>query len=183
VKRALLVIDVQNEYFSGRLPVTYPADSFANILATMDAAHRAGMPVAVIRHGSPVADSPVFRKGSHEWELHAEIAARPHDILIDKEWPDSFHGTGLRGWLTDDGADSVAIVGYMTHQCCQVTAWRAWHLGYGVEFLADATGTLDRPGLAGPVAAEDLHRAILATMGRFADVTNTADWLQRIATA
>lgn len=181
MKRALLVIDVQNEYFTGKLPVSHPVGSFANILAAMDAAQRASVPIAVIRHGSPLADSPVFRRGSHEWELHAEIAARPQDILIDKEWPDSFHGTGLRGWLTDVGADTVTIVGYMTQQCCQTTAWRAWHLGYKVEFITDATGTLDRPGFLGPVAAEELHRAIIATMGRFADVTSTTDWLKRIA--
>jgi nicotinamidase-related amidase len=181
MKRALLVIDVQNEYFTGRLPVTHPANSFANILATMDAAHRTGVPIAVIRHGSPASDSPVFRKGSHEWELHADVAGRPHYILIDKEWPDSFHGTGLRGWLTDVGADTVTIAGYMTQQCCQTTAWRAWHLGYQVEFLADATGTLDRPGFAGSVKAEELHRAIIATMGRFAKVMNTADWIARLA--
>jgi nicotinamidase-related amidase len=181
VKRALLVIDVQNEYFTGRLPVTHPADSFANILATMDAAHRTGMPIAVIRHGSLVADSPVFRKGSHEWDLHAEIATRPHDILIDKEWPDSFHGTGLRGWLTDVGADTVVIIGYMTQMCCQTTASRAWHLGYRVEFIADATGTLALKGLAGPVSADELYRSVIATLSRFADVMSTADWLNRIA--
>jgi nicotinamidase-related amidase len=181
MKRAMLVIDVQNEYFTGKLPVTHPANSFANILAAMDAARLAGVPIAVIRHTSPDSDSPVFRKGSSERELHDEIAKRSCDILIDKAWPDSFHSTGLRGWLTDIGADTVCIAGYMTQQCCQTTAWRAWHLGYRVEFLADATGTLDRPGFLGPVSAEELHRAIIATMGRFADVMNSADWIARIA--
>lgn len=181
MKRALLVIDVQNEYFSGRLPVTHPNGSLANILATMDAAHHAKVPIAVIRHGSPAADSPVFRKGSHEWYLHAGIAARPHDILIDKEWPDSFHGTGLLGWLTDVGADTVAIAGYMTQMCCQTTASRAWHLGYRVEFIADATGTLALRCIAGPVSADELYRSVIATLSRFADVVNTADWLKRIA--
>jgi nicotinamidase-related amidase len=180
LKRALLVIDVQNEYFTGRLPVTHPIASFNNILSVMDAAHRVGMPIAVIRHGGVAPDSPVFCKGSHEWELHADIAARPYDMLIDKEWPDSFHGTGLRRWLTDVGADTVAIAGYMTQMCCQTTASRAWHIGYKVEFIADANGTLDRPGFAGPVTAEELHRAIIATVGRFADLLNTADWLKRI---
>jgi nicotinamidase-related amidase len=180
MRRALLVIDVQNEYFTGRLPVTYPAGSFDNILATMDAAQRASIPIAVIRHGSAAPDSPVFRKGSHEWELHAGIAARPYDILIDKEWPDSFHGTGLRGWLTDVGADTVAIAGYMTQMCCQTTASRAWHIGYRVEFIADATGTLDRDGLAGPVKADELYRSVIATLTRYADVVNTAEWLTRI---
>ncbi len=181
MKRALLVIDVQNEYFTGRLPVSHPSGSFENILAVMDAAHRLGVPTAVIRHGSASPDSPVFRKGSHEWELHADIAARRYDVLIDKEWPDSFHGTGLRGWLTDVGADTVAIAGYMTQMCCQTTASRAWHIGYGVEFIADATGTLDRTGLAGPVTADELYRSVIATLARFADVVNTADWLARIA--
>jgi nicotinamidase-related amidase len=181
MKRALLVIDVQNEYFTGRLPVTHPAGSFDNILAVMDAAHRTGVPTAVIRHGSPEPDSPVFRKGGHEWELHADIASRPRDILIDKEWPDSFHGTGLRGWLADFKVDTVAIIGYMTQQCCQTTASRAWHLGYEVEFIADATGTLDRKGFAGPVTANELYRSVIATLGRFADVTSTAEWLTRIA--
>lgn len=181
MKRALLVIDVQNEYFTGRLPVTHPAGSFANILATMDAAHRCGIPVAVIRHASPAPEAPVFRKGSREWELHADVAARSHDALIDKEWPDSFHGTGLRDWLTEVGADTVTVAGYMTQMCCQTTASRAWHLGYRVEFLADATGTLDRSGFAGPVTAEELHRSILATVSRYADVMNTTDWLARVA--
>lgn len=181
MKRALLIIDVQNEYFTGGLPVSHPSGSFDNILAVTDAAHRAGMPTAVVRHGSAAPDAPLFRKGSHEWELHADIAARPYDILIDKEWPDSFHGTGLRGWLTDVNADTVVIAGYMTQMCCQTTASRAWHLGYKVEFIADATGTLDREGIAGSVTADELYRAVIATLTRYADVTNTTDWLTRIA--
>lgn len=181
MKRALLVIDVQNEYFTGQLPITHPSGSFGRILAVMDAAHHAGMPTAVIRHGSGTPDSPVFRRGSHEWDLHADIAARPCNIVIDKEWPDSFHGTGLRGWLTDIGADTVVIAGYMTQMCCQATASRAWHLGYRVEFIADATGTLDRKGIAGPVTADELYRSVITTLTRYADVVHAADWLTRIA--
>ncbi|MGE5677325.1 MAG: cysteine hydrolase, partial [Pseudomonadota bacterium] len=32
MKRVLLVIDVQNEYFTGKLPVTYPEGSLDNII-------------------------------------------------------------------------------------------------------------------------------------------------------
>jgi nicotinamidase-related amidase len=181
MNRALLVIDVQNEYFTGQVPVSHPAGNLGRILAAMDGAHRAGIPVAVIRHGSPAPETPVFRKGSHEWQLHPDIAARPRDVLIDKEWPDSFHGTGLGPWLAERRIDTVAVTGYMTQMCCQTTASRAWHLGYRVEFVADATGTLDRPGFAGPVSADELYRSILATVARYTEVLNTADWLARIA--
>jgi nicotinamidase-related amidase len=86
-KRALLVVDAQNEYFTGKLPVTHPRDSLANVLRAMDEAQTSGVPVVVIQHTAPQPDSSVFRKGSREWELHPEIAARPHDELIQKSLP------------------------------------------------------------------------------------------------
>src|SRR5208282_5184060 len=63
-ERALLVIDVQNEYFTGKLPITYPAGSLTNVLSAMDAAREHGVPVVAIQHASPQPDAPVFRKGS-----------------------------------------------------------------------------------------------------------------------
>ena len=109
MKRALLVIDVQNEYFTGRLPVTHPAGSFNNILGAMDAAMKYALPVAVIQNTSLAADSPVFRKGTPEWELHPEIDKRRRDILIEKNLPDSFMGTILEDWLKQKEIDTVAI--------------------------------------------------------------------------
>jgi nicotinamidase-related amidase len=63
-KRALLVIDVQIEYFTGKLPITYPAGSLTNVLSAMDAAQAHGVPVVAIQHASPQPVAPVFRKGS-----------------------------------------------------------------------------------------------------------------------
>ena len=93
--RALLVIDVQNEYFTGKLPITYPADSLPNILSAMDVSCSHGIPVVAIQHASPQPDAAIFRKGSNEWEPHPEVAARPHDVLIHKSLPGSFTGTEL----------------------------------------------------------------------------------------
>ena len=78
MKRALLVIDVQNEYFTGKLPVSYPSGSLENILKAMDAANEHGIPVIVIQHTAKATDSPVFRKGSPEWELHLRL----QDVLM-----------------------------------------------------------------------------------------------------
>ena len=74
-KRALLVIDVQNEYFTGRLPITFPAGSLTNVLSAIDAARAHGVQVVAIQHASPQPDAPVFRKGSKEWELHADVVS------------------------------------------------------------------------------------------------------------
>ena len=94
-RQALLVIDVQNEYFTGRLPVTFPEGSLGNILKAMDHAARADIPVAIIQHTAPSKDSPTFRKGSNEWKLHPEVEKQKRDILIEKNLPGSFAGTEI----------------------------------------------------------------------------------------
>ena len=179
-RRALLVIDVQNEYFTGKLPVTHPSGSFDNILKVMDAAARDKMPTAVIQNSAKSPESPVFRKGSREWELHPEIAKRNFDVLIEKNLPDGFTGTILEKWLRDNHIDTVTITGYMTQNCCDTTARRAFHLGFGIEFLSDATGTLSITNEAGSVTAEELHRAILVAQARFGRVVATDEWLEQL---
>ena len=180
MKRALLVIDVQNEYFFGKLPVSYPLGSLSNILAVMDAAAVNRIPVVVIRHAAKSEASPIFRKGSPEWELHPDVEKRHRDVLIEKRWPDSFTETRLGEWLESNNIDTLTVCGYMTQQCCDTTARRAFHLGYAVDFLADATGTLAFNTDAGSVTDEELHRAILVTQSRFSKVMRTDEWISRL---
>lgn len=182
MKRALLVIDVQNEYFTGKLPVTYPTGSLENILQVMDIAHERGISIIVVRHTQPQADTPIFRPGSPEWQLHPEVAKRPYDLLIDKNVPGSFTGTELETWLRNKGIDTLVISGYMTQMCCDTTARQASHLGFAVEFLADATGTLTFNNNAGVATDEELHRATLVAQDTFiSKVITTTEWINSIA--
>jgi len=178
--RALLVIDVQNEYFFGKLPVSHPSGSMNNIMRAMDTATTNQIYVVVIQHMAKSEASPVFRKGSPEWELHPDVEKRHRDVLIEKNWPDSFTETRLEEWLKSKGVDTLTVCGYMTQMCCDTTARRAFHLGYAVEFLSDATGTLSFNNEAGSVTSEELHRAILVTQTRFSKVLNTDEWLRLV---
>lgn len=181
MKRALLVIDVQREYFDGALPISHPAGHLEQILSVMDQAAVAGVPTAIIRHHQPDPNSPIFRKGSEMWELHPEVARRPHDCLIDKQLPGSFTGTQLGQWLESIAADTVTIAGYMTHICCDTTARQAMHRGLKVEFLRDATGTLNVENSAGSVTAEQMHTAILTAQQMFiSEVLSSNDWKKRL---
>jgi nicotinamidase-related amidase len=66
--------------------------------------------------------------------------------------------------------------------CCDTTARQAVHLGYQVEFLSDATGTLDFSNEAGAVKAEELHRATLVTQQfRFSKVQSVEAWIDSLA--
>jgi nicotinamidase-related amidase len=177
MKRALVVIDVQNVYFTGKLPVSYPPGSLARITEAMDRAAAAGILIVVVQHSS--STMAAFHKGSEEWKLHPEIEKRRYDVLIEKTLPGSFTGTNLETWLRQKGVDTVTICGYMTQMCCDTTARQALHLGFAVEFLADATGTLAISNSAGSVTAEELHRAILVTQAmRFSRVMTTHEWIK-----
>jgi nicotinamidase-related amidase len=180
MSRALLVIDVQNEYFTGALPITHPAGHLDTIVRVMDHAKRKGIPTAVIRHHQPDPQSTIFRKGSSAWELHDEIRKRPHDILIDKNLPGSFTNTPLADWLKEIKADTVSIIGYMTHMCCDTTARQAMHRGLKVEFLSDACGTLPLNNAAGSVTAEELQRATLCSQQMLiSEVIDSKTWAAR----
>lgn len=181
MKRALLVIDVQNEYFSGLLPISHPEGHLSNILKAMDAAKASGIPVVVVQHTFPQPDMPFFQRATPEWELHPEISNRPHDLLVEKNLPGSFTGTDLESWLRQQGVDTVVIAGYMTHMCCDTTAREAVHRGFSVEFLSDATGTLPLQNEAGEVSAEELQRSFLcAQQMLLSEVVSTEAWCGRI---
>jgi nicotinamidase-related amidase len=69
----------------------------------------------------------------------------------------------------------------MTQMCCDTTARQAFHRGYAVDFLSDATGTLSVTNAAGTISAIDLHRAILVTQQmRFSRILSTDEWIQKL---
>jgi len=181
MKRALLIIDVQNVYFTGMLPISYPPGSFHNITRAMDFAAERKIPVVVIQHTSPEGKPPVGPRGQDAWQLLPEIAKRKCDVLIEKTWPGSFTDTDLESWLRAKEIDTVTIAGYMTQMCCDTTSRQAFHLGFNVEFLSDATGTLAISNPAGSVTAEELHRSILVTQAmRFSKVLSLQTWMDSI---
>lgn len=179
--RALIVIDVQREYFDGAFPVRHPVGHLEAILEMMDAAHEHSIPTVVVRHHQPDPDSPVFRKNSEMWELVKDVDEKPRDLLIDKKFPGSFTETDLDSFLKENEIDTVSVCGYMTQVCCDTTAKQAFHRGYKVEFLSDATGTLDVENKAGSVRAEQLHEAILVSQQMFtSDVIDRQTWFSRL---
>jgi len=178
-KRALIVIDVQNEYFTGRLPIEYPdvEVSLPNICEAMDAANSSGIPVVVVQHVGP-ATSPIAALGSKGAELHPRIAERPCDLMIEKNQTSALNGTVLGAWLREREIDTVTVVGYMTHNCDTATTLQAAQEGWKVELLHDACGSVSYANAAGNATAEEIHRIYTVVMHTgFAAIASTAEWL------
>jgi nicotinamidase-related amidase len=120
-------------------------------------------------------------KGTREWELHNKVRDKKHTCLVETSYPGSFTDTNLDAILKNYGCDTVVICGYTSCGCCDTTARQAYHYGYNVEFLSDATGAFALKNEAGKVSAEELHRSTLVIQAtRFSNVINLIDWEKAI---
>ena len=181
-KRALLIIDVQNEYFTGNLRIEYPDvdQSLANICNAMDAARAAGIAVVVVQHVGPET-SPIAGRGSKGAELHPSIAKRYRDVLIEKNMTSALNGTVLGAWLSEREIDTLTVVGYITHNCVTATALQAAKEGWRVELLHDACGSVSYANAVGSATAEEIHRIFTVVLHTgFAAVATTGQWLSAI---
>lgn len=179
-RRALVLIDVQQEYFDGPLSIQYPPrdESLANILRALDTATRADMPVVALRHQSPEG-FPVFAAGTPGWELHPEVERRlgPTTKRVTKNFSDIFTATGLAEWFRENGIDTLTLVGYMTNNCVLSTSAAAEPLGLTVEVLSDATGAVHLSNEAGTASAQQVHETLMTLLhSNWAAVTTTDKW-------
>ncbi|GAA4950437.1 isochorismatase family protein [Actinoplanes utahensis] len=185
-RRALIVIDVQQEYFSGPLEIRYPphADSLPRIAQAIDAATAAGIPVVAVQHTAGEG-APVFDPTGPGFELHPEVASRRTDEWksVVKRYGTVFAGTDLLPWLRERGIDTITLVGYMTNNCVLASAAEAETHGLAAEVLADATGAIHIANEAGFADAKTIHTTLMALLdSNLAAVADTATWSGAVTT-
>ncbi|MEU7473068.1 isochorismatase family protein [Streptomyces sp. NPDC044984] len=179
-RRALVLIDVQQEYFDGPLDIQYPPRdaSLKNILRALDIAAQAGLPVVAVQHEHPEG-APVFTAGSPGWENHPEVEGRIGSATrrVVKNHSDIFTATGLAEWFRENGIDTLTLVGYMTNNCILSTSAAAEPLGFTIEVLSDATGAIHLANEAGTASAQQVHETLMTLLhSNWAAVTTTGTW-------
>jgi len=177
--RALVVVDVQQEYFDGPLEIQYPPrdEVLEQIITVIGTAREHGLPVVFVQHTAP-AESPVFALESPGWQLHPRIAEVAGDSrVVRKEYGSVYAGTDLADWLRGEGVDTVTLTGFMTHNCDLASAVESEGLGFTAEILADASGTTHLANAAGHVTAGDLHATLMTVLhANFAAVGTVQQW-------
>lgn len=167
---AVVMIDAQLEYVTGRLPLTgvgAALDVGAELLA---AARAAGRPVIHVQHRGQ--GEGLFGPDSAFFAIAPEVAPEADEPVVEKVVPNAFADGALDAKLKELGVAKIIIGGFMTHLCVSTTARAALDLGYGCSVLAPACATRDLPdGQGGVVAAADIHRIeLVALSDRFATI-------------
>ncbi|MGV2980978.1 cysteine hydrolase family protein [Camelimonas sp. ID_303_24] len=176
---ALVIIDAQNEYRSGALPLAGVGQAINRLGVLLARARAAGTPVIhVAQIGRP---GGLFDPESAGGAFLDEATPRGAEQIVRKRLPNSFAGTDLHAILQDLARPQLILAGFMTHMCVSATARSALDHGYNSLVAADATATRALPdALDGPsIPAADVQRVALAEIAdRYADVVgvdNIAD--------
>jgi nicotinamidase-related amidase len=164
--RALVIIDIQNEYADGGMyALPRFAEAAEQAAVAIAAARSAGIPVVHVRHEIVAGSEWGFVPGTHGAAIHDAVAPVAGEAVIVKNHPNSFLQTNLRELLDALGEGPVAFAGMMTSTCVDSTVRAASDAGLDAVLVADACAApgLEHDGLS--VDADAVNAAFLAALG------------------
>ena len=175
---ALLVIDFQNEYFDGQMPIPDGKVALENANRLIAMADAAAMPVFHVQHVTP-AGTPIFAEDGETVNFHTDIQPADSHTVVRKSSVSVFPTTDIDAQLKAKGITTLIVSGLMTHACVAGATRDAVPLGYDVIVASDACATRDLTGADGKTVPHDvLHQASLVSLSdTFADVQTTASIL------
>jgi len=180
-KRALVLIDIQNDYFPGGKwtlsGIESAADNAAKVLA---AARAAGDLVVHVRHEFPTAEAPFFAPGSEGAKIHPKTRNLDGEQVVLKHHVNSFRETDLKAILDRNGVEEVVICGAMSHMCVDAGTRAANDLGYQCVVVHDACATRDQEFEGTVVPAAQVHAAFMAALRfGYATLLTTEEYLAK----
>jgi nicotinamidase-related amidase len=182
---ALLIIDIQNDYFPGGAMTLEGADDAGNNAAKLLAAFRAKhLPVFHMQHLSVRPGATFFIPDTPGAEIHPCVAPVENEKVIEKNYPNSFRETALETRLEAAGTRHLVIAGMMTQMCVDATVRQAFDLGYRVTLGANACATRDQSYGGQTIPAAQVHGAFLAALnGLYAKVVPVDEIIQSMETS
>jgi len=175
---ALLLIDIQKDYFpGGRNPLVGAEAAAENTRAALEFFRKKGLPLFFIKHIAEPGSS-FFSPGTEGVEICERLRPLAAERIIEKHAPDSFYRTELQAALKEKEIKTLVVCGMMTHMCVDTTVRSAASLDYDVILLADCCATKDLLWKDEPIPAVLVQKTYLASLdGTFAKVMNSADFL------
>jgi len=162
---ALVLVDIQNDYFPGGNMALEGMDAAAANAAKLLAGFRErGLPVFHVRHLSMRPGATFFVPGTPGAEMHASVRPAAGESVVEKNFPNSFRGTSLLEQLRGANADGVVIAGAMSHMCIDATTRAAFNHGFKCTVAENACATRALEFGGRTIPARDVHAAFMAAL-------------------
>lgn len=179
MKQALIIIDVQKDYFKGgRMELSGAREAADNAGRVLDHFRAKKLPVIHVQHIAADPAAGFFLPGTAGIEIDERVKPAAGEKLITKHYPNSFRETDLLNYLRSNNIKELVITGMMTHVCVDATVKAAKDYGIDCIVIADATATKDLEVQGKQITAADVQTALLGAMAfYYSEVKSTRMFL------
>ncbi len=179
---ALMLVDIQNDYFPGGKMALENMDLAAENAALLLRLFRErGLPIFHIQHVSSQPNAPFFQADTAGVEIHASVTPAPGEPVIIKHFPNSFRKTTLIDQLRAANVKTLVVCGAMSHMCIDATVRAAADNGFNCLVAHDACATRELSFLSHTVVASEVHAAFMAALsGLYAQILSSSTIMDKI---
>lgn len=181
MKEALLLIDIQNDYFEGgKAELHKPLEAMENAEKVLKTFRQSGAPVIHVQHVSINEGATFFLPDTQGVKIHEHLTPQDNETVVVKHAPSSFYNTNLLEVIRDNAITDLVVCGMMSHMCIDTTVRACKDYGFKVTLLDDACATKDLKYRDTVIPAETVHRTFMAALnGMFASVMSTQEYLAK----
>ncbi|PFK44038.1 cysteine hydrolase [Bacillus cereus] len=179
MKTALLLIDIQNDYFpNGKMELRGAIEASEYASQLLQYFREVSQPIFHIQHVSIKENATFFLPNTEGVHIHKNVHPSKNETVILKHYPNSFRETDLLEQLQNLEIEHVIICGMMTHMCIDATVRAAFDFGFRCTVVHDACATKDLLFKNATIPAVYIHNTILASLnGIYANVMSTEEFL------
>lgn len=179
---ALLIIDIQKDYFpGGKFPLVEPLAAAKKAYDLLQCFREHDGYHVHIQHISLSPTATFFIKGDSGSDIHDAVAHFEGEPIVYKHYPNSFRETNLLEMLKGWGIERVVITGMMTHMCVDATSRAAADFGFKVLIAEDACATRDLEFNGTTIPADHVHKAFLAALKSYGQVMKSEEVIALLA--
>jgi nicotinamidase-related amidase len=178
---ALLIVDIQNDYFQGgKAELVNPDKASKNAKLMLEYFRKNNLPVVHIQHIASRPDATFFAPDTKGAEIHNDVKPKDTEQIIIKHFPNSFRETNLLEYLKSKNITDLVICGMQTHMCVDATTRAAKDLGFNCVVIGDACATKDLEINNVKVKAADVQTSFLSALNYFySKVMTTEQYLNK----
>ncbi len=184
MSEALVIIDVQNDYFpGGSMEVVDPEGAALKAKSLLEAFRKENSLIVHVQHVSTREGATFFLPGTLGVEIHESVLPSGDEKIVIKNFPNSFRGTDLAEFLHQHGVKKITFCGMMSHMCIDATVRAAFDKGFICTVADDACATRNLSYGGIDVSSSNVHASYMAALGAvYANVTSSKEIIEQIST-
>ncbi|MCJ7772393.1 MAG: cysteine hydrolase [Desulfobacterales bacterium] len=165
MKKALIIVDIQNDYFpGGKMELVGMEAAAKNAKRVLELFRAKKMPIFHIQHISNRPGAIFFLPETDGAEIHESVFPKNSEAIVQKHFPNCFRDTSLQSQLQNLNVGEVIICGAMTHMCIDTTVRAAFDLGFRCLVVSDACATRNLEFGSVTIESSQVHAAFMAAL-------------------